>query len=459
MVVAVASPFMAPLPPQPPDQWVGDQVHFQISGQLDHIEDPAGRRLFEGWASVEGLDYGSRNEESGEWEPEDVPSSSLERAIAHYVAKNNLFVWDHARHMPIGQILDYSVHPGVGVYVKGMIFRPEDLLGEGSESDPQPVLDLPQSSLDWLREVSRENKFYDIEKMLNMVWGLMLQGYVRGISWQGYTLKQWAWSPELNKHVKQHKLTLNITDFCITPIQVGQGAQLTRINKQAKALPLNEALRVAKALPLRPACSNTGGFAMSEQVKKVEQGLDSLLEVLHGLPDDINIDPETAARLEQTSKALALMANATAAPGQPASSPGGDQTLKSLQTQVSDLQTRIAQLQGEAAPVRNRVGHEPPNGPAQRPSGEPVNGAEIVQKALEIGGTIRDGKTNFGQGEFVSINENEINLDMYKLQNVLQQGYSYEHTQLGQAGRKLLQLAQQQHAVSLPGLIAQQATA
>lgn len=437
MNMSIALPSMAPAPPIPPDLWKEqEQIHFQIPGQLDHIHDSMGRRLFEGWASVEGLDYGI----------EDVPAQSLEHAIAAYVKKNNLFVWDHARHMPIGRILDYSIHPGVGVYVKGEIFRPADILGTGDANNPTPQIELPEKSLAWLTQIAKEQTWADMEKALNLIWGLMVQGHVRGISWQGYTLKQWAWSPELQDYVKKHALTINITDFCITPIQVGQGAQITRINKQAKALPLKDALWVAKALPLR----KTGDKDMSDKLTKVVQGFDSLLAQLHELPEDVQLDPETAKRMEQTSKALGLLAsNGVAEPSSKA---------LELEQKLAALQQELAVVKGEVAPARNRVSHQPANGPAPRP-GQTTNVFEMAQKALEIGSTVRDGRTNFGHGEFVGIDETELNVDMVKLHGILTQSYCWEHTQLGDMGRKLLQLAQQNHDVSLHGVIRQQAMA
>lgn len=342
---------ITPLPPGSGD----DSVGFEANGELHHIPDATGdnRRLFEGWVSLVGVD----------WQDEEMPTSVFEAAIAAYMAKNPVVLWDHKREFPIGRVLKMSAYPDKGIWMRGYIFDERDFDGQGGE----------------------------IQQKADEVWPLMKKGHTRGLSWSGRARRRWVWSPELGKYIKQPVEVL-IHETTVTAIQVHPGAKITGINTLAKAL------EIAKALPLG-ASQQDGERTMDEKLQALQAAQETALQALHDLPDGTEIPTNLILAQEKISKALGIEKPAEAPPADPPAEDPISKALEPLMEQLKAQQEQISQLTGAPAPVRNRVDHDDPAGAAPPPSEEGMGGMELISKALEIGGDSVNGVSEKGQGK------------------------------------------------------------
>lgn len=369
MTPHVYNPPIAAVETPPPPYWErvdgGEAaiVEFVASGELYHVPDPENRRIAEGWMSLGDVD----------WQDEDVPSVILGQSIAAYARKNPVILWDHKRHFPIGQLLEWEVSEK-GVFVRFRILDASDF-------------DDPDS---------------EILKKCNEVWGLVRRGLVRGLSWDGRARKRYIWSTELGKLIKQ-PVEILMSEITVTPVQVHPGAKITGVNTLSKALTLCKALELG----------DKGETSMSEELKAAQ---DAYLAALHKMPDGSTLPPEILNNHEQITKALSL----EPAPPPPQEPPPKASTtlpselqeaitkaLEPLQQKVGDLESKL----NVPAELRNKVQHG--NAPASnpRPGSEPTPGEQFheqITKALQLGSQVRDGKLQRGHGERVSVNGEDL---------------------------------------------------
>lgn len=193
---------------------------------IQHIDDPTGqdRRLFEGWASLGGIDY----------QDMEIAPGAFESMAEEYLRKNPVILWDHIRHLPIGTVHSLTF-ADEGLYLKGEIWRLEDLDWDDEEETRKA------KSKDEVF-VGTEN----IAKKCDQVWKLIVSGKIRGLSVRG---KARQYVPVYSESLQQY--VPRVTEFLlyeisVTPIQVHPGAQITAVNTIAKSL------EICKSLPIAP---------------------------------------------------------------------------------------------------------------------------------------------------------------------------------------------------------------
>lgn len=208
--------YASPIPPPPPVDFGGmEQGSICFQAPLRHLEGFGERRIFEGWASVRGFDF----------QDMEIPPEAFQASLSHYLLKNPVILWDHFRALPIGRVLNAKVESS-GLYIRGEVFRKDDL-------DANAVaLDVPDAI-----ESSLKPELQSIEKKANEVWGMVLKGWIRGLSVSGFPRK----TEEITLQdgtILQRVLDFLLTEISITPIQVNSGSQIVAANAIAKAMPM-----------------------------------------------------------------------------------------------------------------------------------------------------------------------------------------------------------------------------
>ena len=93
-------------------------VEFTVDHSVQYLPDPQGlgRRTFEGWASVRGIDFQGEN----------TPPEAFVGALHRYLKKNPVLLWHHNFSKPIGRILSARIDYRKGIYVVGEVFRSDN---------------------------------------------------------------------------------------------------------------------------------------------------------------------------------------------------------------------------------------------------------------------------------------------------------------------------------------------
>mgnify|MGYP002638768229 CR=1 FL=1 len=308
------------------------------------------RRLWEGWISVDGID----------WEDEGFPSTVevFRDAAAEYMAKIPVVLWNHDTDFPIGRILDIQVHEGVGVWAKGEILRAQDFGFETSEEG--------------------ENANLAILNKCNEVWGLIKTRIVKGLSWNGRARKQYTWAEALGRYIKQTKKVLLIREVTITSIQASPGSQITGFNEVAKALGTTAEAQIMQE------------GKMNANLLELKKAMATVKTAIQALPDGTELPQDIAEMYEEVSKALGVEV-------EPEPVVEEDEVMKSLPGKMSSLADKLTSFLNEPAALVNRTGQ--PSGAKEKPVVEPGSFDEGVNKTLGIIGTIEDGVTQKGKGD------------------------------------------------------------
>lgn len=317
----VATAFDTPPP-------LSEDVAFEITASgLRHLPDASGgdRRLFEGWASLGGID----------WQNEEILPDAFKKGAAEYLQKNPVLLWDHQRDKPIGRALSLTFSPE-GVYLKGEILR-YPLSPHRMEGSPSLAL------------------------LCDEVWQSILLGTARGLSVRGAARsRQEAYSEGLGR-VFRRVLEVLLYEISVTPIQVHPGAKIVAANTLAKALDLAKALPIGKnKMP-----------DLQELQKAYIAGLKAHAEQNGGVvPDDV------ADVHLRVSKALQ-----PAAP----SSPVADEVKKGLDLEAenAELKAKLAAFEGKAAPSKKQETFHADPKAAVKPVGE-VDGNLVLSKAIDL---------------------------------------------------------------------------
>lgn len=322
----VATAFDTPPP-------LSEDVAFEITASgLRHLPDALGgdRRLFEGWASLGGID----------WQNEEILPDAFKKGAAEYLQKNPVLLWDHQRDKPIGRALSLTFSQE-GVYLKGEILRypPSPHRAEGSPS---------------------------LALLCDEVWQSILLGTARGLSVRGAARsRQEAYSEGLGR-VFRRVLEVLLYEISVTPIQVHPGAKIVAANTFAKALDLAKALPIGKnKMP-----------DLQELQKAYLAGLKAHAEQNGGVvPDDV------ADIHLRVSKALQPAASSSAAP----SSPAQDEIKKGLDLEAenAELKAKLAALEGKPAPSKKQETFHADPTAAVKPI-DKGDGSLLLSKAIDL---------------------------------------------------------------------------
>jgi len=325
----VATAFDTPPP-------LSEDVAFEITASgLRHLPDASGdRRLFEGWASLGGID----------WQNEEILPDAFRKGAAEYLQKNPVLLWDHQRDKPIGRALSLTFS-SEGVYLKGEILR--------YPPSPHRVEGGPSLAL-----------------LCDEVWQSILLGTARGLSVRGAARsRQEAYSEGLGR-VYRRVLDVLLYEISVTPIQVHPGAKIVAANTLAKALDLAKALPIGKnKMP-----------DLQELQKAYLAGLKAHAEQNGGvIPDDV------ADVHLRVSKAFQPAAPSSPAAPVPSSAPASDEIKKGLDLEAenAELKAKLALLEGKAAPSRKQETlHADPKA-AVKPINE-GNESLVLSKAIDL---------------------------------------------------------------------------
>lgn len=209
--------------PPPPGGAATQQQDFcvQVNG-VHHTDDPQGlgRRYFEGWASLDGLDM----------QDMEIAADACKKGAAKYLQRNPVIVWHHQANMPIGRVLSLTF-TDKGMYMTGEIHRMDHILDKWSQYRDSIPLD-------------------SIAVKCEEVWSGIVNGSYRGLSIRGGVREVVpVYSPELDKAVPR-VLEVELYEISVTPISIHPGTKITKVNTVAKAL--SEAVEIVKALPCQP---------------------------------------------------------------------------------------------------------------------------------------------------------------------------------------------------------------
>jgi len=342
--------------PPPPGEVATQETNFEVGfDRLRHIDDPLGRRLFEGWASLAGID----------WQDEEILPSAFENSARDYLRKNPVLLWDHHRHIPIGKCLELTLSPQ-GVYMKGEIFRAET----------SPTCPIPTDANGKVIE-----GFEPFLAKANEVWWGVQNGNIRGLSVNGKARKRAVWSPELGRYVKQAFEVL-LYEISVTPAQVHPGSKIVAVNTLAKAL------TITKALPLPPP-------QQRNKMNKILQLQKQLIEELRAQASangGVDLPEEFVSNHDAITKALQF------SPGEE-SVELGDAITKAVAAAVAPLQQKIASLEGTPAPLTRQVTMQADPQTQAKPGTDTGNEGQAITKALDILSKSVDGRADFGKGD------------------------------------------------------------
>lgn len=204
-----------------------DGVSFRVELEetpLRHLDGYGDRRIFSGWASVRGIDF----------EDMEILPEAFRAGAQAYLTKNPVLLWDHARYLPIGKVLEIAFDDA-GIYIVAEIFN---LTAEGKDANGKKPIEMPKDS--------RYPELQSIAAKCDEVWGLVVSGKVRGLSVSGRVRgKMQTFTDENGNKVKRPPEVL-IYEISVTPIQVVPKAKIDAANTLAKAL------RIVKGLSFGP---------------------------------------------------------------------------------------------------------------------------------------------------------------------------------------------------------------
>lgn len=129
-------------------------------------------------------------------------------------------------------------------------------------------------------------------------------------------------------------------------------------------------------------------------IEKVKKAQAQYLAALHELQDGQELPSDLVTNQQQINAAMGLKP-------QEQTVEDASKSLKNLEEQIAKQQAELEVLKGKAAPLRNQVSHQPGSSSSPKPSEGGHDFMDVVSKALEMGGSIRDGKLNGGTGEAV----------------------------------------------------------
>lgn len=455
------------------------QAHhsFQVSGfqvgiqSIAHVPDHTGRnrRLFEGWGSVDGIDY----------QDMEVDPEAFRESAADYLAKNPVILWNHVHDLPIGMIHEI-VFDGEGLYIKAEVADYSRVF-EWWGKDKQAVNAKQQSLLKHKRLVS-------IAAKCDEIWASMLLGTVRGLSFRGRARQGYSiWSPKLNKAIP--RITeIVLLEVSLTAIQQHPNAKVTAMNTLAKSIGASntgniDIFDLSKSLDSSVSPTDKR-LIFSRAVKKPQtKGAKSTMEIqelvallgkkIEELEDGAELDADLVKavqslgagfvsqeeydRLNQAPPAKdeavdKLQAQLSALQGQI-----GELT-KSLQPaettpppspnaeEIAALQARLAELEGKPAPLRSQTSLKTPEGAQPHPGGiEPQDGGASIQKALDIVSRSIHGVADYGKGEVHGLRGEDV-MKLWMLKNRQNPGNPsaggvkvFDGITISQAGQKGLQ--------------------
>jgi len=204
-----------------------DGISFRVELEetpLRHLDGYGDRRIFSGWASVRGIDF----------EDMEILPEAFRAGAQAYLTKNPVLLWDHARYLPIGKVLEIAFDDA-GIYIVAEIFN---LTAEGKDANGKKPIEMPKDS--------RYPELQSIAAKCDEVWGLVVSGRVRGLSVSGRVRgKIQAATDESGNKVKRPPEVL-LYEISVTPIQVVPKAKIDAANTLAKAL------RIVKGLSFAP---------------------------------------------------------------------------------------------------------------------------------------------------------------------------------------------------------------
>lgn len=453
--------------PPPPTGAVTEETEWVLDvGGVYHIEDPEGRnrRIFEGWASLTGLDY--QDHELGE--------GAFDAMAQEYLSKNPILLWDHKRHLPIGTVHSMTSTED-GLYIQAEIW---DMGGAGEEEGedeegPQPF-DLDEAE----QEV-------DIARLCDHVWWMIRTGRVRGLSIRGKA-RQYAavWSPDLGKNIARVTEVL-LYEISVTPTQVHPGAKIVRVNTLAKSLDL------VKGLPLyQPTMEPEGGqispsrarmrlptqgpqqgdsAMIIERIRALQAEIDAEFASVGEAGQEIDIPDDVAAKFFSWGNSVSLDDGDVPEPELTKSLPEKEEdkdeagakeedpevdpadrpvTLGDLESIVGGIvEKALAPFQRdpneervEPEPRRSRSTFTRPKGSKAKPSGQEYDPRDAVTKAINILANSRDGYADMGKGEFHGCGMMEM-AQLSMVDATLQGKFSQDSADvaLSEQGRALLQ--------------------
>lgn len=271
--------------PPPPGGAATQQQDFcvQVNG-VQHADDPQGlgRRYFEGWASLDGLDM----------QDMEIAADACKKGAAKYLQRNPVIVWHHQANLPIGRVLSLTFTPE-GMYMSGEIHRMDHIL----EKWAQYRDDIPLDS---------------IAVKCEEVWSGIVNGSYRGLSIRGGVREvRPVYSPELDKAVPR-VLEVELYEISVTPISIHPGTKITKVNTVAKAL--SEAVEIVKALPCQPQREGDRMSAIQQKWAELQAEIEAAAKENNGeveLPEEVakglasygsavegvNVDPRPAERI------------------------------------------------------------------------------------------------------------------------------------------------------------------
>lgn len=247
--------------PPPPGGAATQKQDFcvQVNG-VQHADDPKGlgRRYFEGWASLDGLDM----------QDMEIAADACKKGAANYLQRNPVIVWHHQANMPIGRVLSLTFTPQ-GMYMTGEIHRMDHILDKWAQYKDSIPLD-------------------SIAMKCEEAWQGIVSGSYRGLSIRG-GVRQVApvYSPELDKPVPR-VLEVELYEISVTPISIHPGTKITKVNTVAKAL--SEAVEIVKALPCQPQQKGDRMSAIQQKWAELQAEIEAAAQSNNGeveLPEEV----------------------------------------------------------------------------------------------------------------------------------------------------------------------------
>ena len=379
--------------PPPPGAQATNDVDFVMGANgVRHVDDPSkeGRRYFEGWAQLKGIDM----------QEMELAADACQKAAATYLKRNPVIVWNHQPNLPIGRVLSLTFTSD-GMYMSGIIYDMSDVLKRWKKHSKKIPLD-------------------SIALKCEEVWAGIKSGAFRKLSVRGGVRQvAHAFSPELQKQIPR-VTEVNIYEISVAPISIHPGTDITAINTIAKGL--GEALDISKGLP---------ALQVKEKTMDVKEAWEQFQATLKANADDngtIELPEEVTKGLQAYGNALVPEEQEIPALEEPPveGEPPPVQTdnhqlaalirteiskgLEPLQAQNQQLQEEIDQLKGQPDGRRGRVSLQTPTTAKVKPDGAP-NKPGAIQKALDAASTTILGRTEYGEGD----RHRMSTLDVFKL--------------------------------------------
>lgn len=381
-----------PPPPLPTTSATTTPQDFQTNlafADLQHIDDPTGqeRRLFGGWASLEGVAPDGK----------EVLNEAFVEGAQAYLDRNPIILWNHKNYLPIGRVLSITLLEQ-GVWIEGEIFRATDLLKLWES--------VPKANL---------HKFPEVESIAakcEEAWWLISTRAIRGLSVRGLTyghVKE-AYSEELGTHIIQ-VLRLDLIEISVTPIQCHPGTRIEAINTLARSLRTTREDMVQRALCFVDTVRSTRMKTKEEELLEMQVRMRELM-VEVAKENDGTVPESFAAQHAEVSRMLNQAEEASSSSPPPSLPNVKEPTAQSNQSgfddeafwqkfdtsmdqrmaevkrshreEIATLQQEIDELKGVRAPRKNRTRLTPGVEAAPKPTEVPVNGAGELQRTLDF---------------------------------------------------------------------------